>query len=169
MDYNPPLRSSRQDIRGSFQFFHGDYHNGNQEERNKDERHKVDRQQSQPTMDNDNQPYFPIRRQLSSDTINLKKLGLTNKGGGDSFFLGNDSADGEVAKTNFADLNKIRSNGDEPGLFSNVRCGDGELSLRVCVLKFLCRRYNKNFFNQNFTLIVESGFSIFRLLEIFNN
>ncbi|KAJ0182119.1 hypothetical protein K1T71_002841 [Dendrolimus kikuchii] len=119
LDYNPPLRSSRQDIRGSFQFFHGDYQNGNQEDRQKDERPKPDRQQSQPQTTDTDQPYFPIRRQLSSDTINLKNLGFAHKGGGDGFFLSKDSTDGDVTKTNFADL-KIRSNGDQPGLQSQL-------------------------------------------------
>ncbi|XP_072937138.1 patronin isoform X3 [Epargyreus clarus] len=103
IDYNPPLRSSRQDIRGSIQFFHGDYQNGAQD----------------PPRPNERQPapeaYHPIRRQLSSDTITLNQnYGFNYKGGGDGFFLNDrDSTDGDVTKTSFADLNKIKSNGDQ--------------------------------------------------------
>ncbi|XP_028172023.1 patronin isoform X3 [Ostrinia furnacalis] len=108
LDYNPPLRSSRQDIRGSIQFFHGDFQNGSQEEKP-----KMERQQSQPQTDSE-QPYFPIRRQLSSDTISLNQLGFSYKGGGDGFFLNDrDATDGDGTKTSFADLNRIRSNGDQ--------------------------------------------------------
>ncbi|XP_075992742.1 calmodulin-regulated spectrin-associated protein patronin isoform X15 [Anticarsia gemmatalis] len=115
LDYNPPLRSSRQDIRGSIQFFHGDFQNGSENE----QRQKVERQHSQP----DNEPYFPIRRQLSSDTITLSEraqnFGFSAKGGGDSFYLNDrDSTDGDNTKTSFADLNKIRSNGDQSGIQS---------------------------------------------------
>ncbi|XP_053603230.1 patronin-like isoform X6 [Plodia interpunctella] len=115
LDYNPPLRSSRQDIRGSIQFFHGDFQNG------QDDRQKIERQHSQPQTANDNdQPYYPIRRQLSSDTITLNQnYGFNHKGGGDGFFLNDrDSTDGDGTKTSFADLNKIRSNGDQKGLQS---------------------------------------------------
>ncbi|XP_060802927.1 patronin isoform X2 [Amyelois transitella] len=114
-NYNPPLRSSRQDIRGSIQFFHGDFQNG------QDDRQKIERQHSQPQTGNDNdQPYYPIRRQLSSDTITLNQnYGFNYKGGGDGFFLNDrDSTDGDGTKTSFADLNKIRSNGDQKGLQS---------------------------------------------------
>lgn len=62
LELNPPLRSSRQDIRGSIQFIHGDYQNGAQ-----DDRQKVERQHSQPQTAEP--PFHPIRRQLSSDTI----------------------------------------------------------------------------------------------------
>lgn len=112
LDYNPPLRSSRQDIRGSIQFFHGDFQNG-QDDRDR----KVERQHSQPQT-NDDQPYYPIRRQHSSDTITLNQnYGVNYKGGGDGFFLNDrDSTDGDVTKTSFADLNKIR-NGDQKGLW----------------------------------------------------
>lgn len=45
-------------------------------------------------------------------------LGLTHKGGGDGFYLNErDAPDGDVTKTSFADLSKIRSNGDQQGLF----------------------------------------------------
>ncbi|CAB3250622.1 unnamed protein product [Arctia plantaginis] len=114
VDYNPPLRSSRQDIRGSIQFLHGDYQNGAE-----NERQKVERQHSQP----DNEPFYPIRRQLSSDTITLSErsqnFGFSAKGGGDGFYLNDrDSTDGDAIKTSFADLNKIRSNGDQTGIQS---------------------------------------------------
>ncbi|CAH0602855.1 unnamed protein product [Chrysodeixis includens] len=122
LDYNPPLRSSRQDIRGSIQFF--DYQNGSQTE----EKQKVERQNSQPQNSQpqtiENEPFFPIRRQLSSDTITLRErqesFGFQCKGGGDGgFFLNNrDDTDGDVGKTSFADLNKIRSNGDQSGIQS---------------------------------------------------
>ncbi|KAL4712993.1 hypothetical protein ACJJTC_012063 [Scirpophaga incertulas] len=136
LDLNPPLRSSRQDIRGSIQFFHGDYQNGAQEER------RVERQNSQPlnsqphnwqspnanrTELNNWQPqsaqseeqYFPMRRQLSSDAVNLNQIGFGHKGGGDGFFLSErDAPDGDGTNTNFADLNRIRSNGDQQGLCS---------------------------------------------------
>ncbi|XP_059058186.1 patronin isoform X9 [Achroia grisella] len=112
LDYNPPLRSSRQDIRGSIQLFHGDYQNG------QEEKPKVERQNSQSNADE--QPYYPIRRQLSSDTITLNQnFGFNYKGGGDGFFLNErDSTDGDATKTSFADLTKIRSNGDQKGLQS---------------------------------------------------
>lgn len=112
LDYNPPLRSSRQDIRGSIQFLHGDYQNGGE-----NERPKVERQHSQT----DSEPFYPMRRQLSSDTITLSErsqnFGFSAKGGGDGFYLNDrDSTDGDAIKTSFADLNKIRSNGDQTGL-----------------------------------------------------
>lgn len=73
----------------------------------------MERQNSQPQADND-QPYYPIRRQLSSDTISLNQLGFSYKGGGDGFFLNDrDATDGDGTKTSFADLNRIRSNGDQ--------------------------------------------------------
>ncbi|KAM3958063.1 LOW QUALITY PROTEIN: calmodulin-regulated spectrin-associated protein patronin [Aphomia sociella] len=112
LDYNPPLRSSRQDIRGSIQFFHGDFHNG------QEDKPKVERQNSQSNAEE--KPYYPIRRQHSSDTITLSQnLGFNYKGGGDGFFLNErDATDGDGTKTSFADLNKIRSNGDQKGLQS---------------------------------------------------
>ncbi|XP_045535124.1 patronin [Papilio machaon] len=117
IDYNPPLRSSRQDIRGSIQFFHEDYQNG-QEERN-----KMERQHSQPQT---TEQYHPIRRQLSSDTITVNQThGMSYKGGGDGYYLNDrDSTDGDGSKTSFADLNKIRSNGDQQGLVKMK--GEGE-------------------------------------------
>lgn len=60
---------------------------------------------------------------MSSDTITLRErqenFGFSCKGGGDGgFFLNDrDSTDGDATKTSFADLNKIRSNGDQTGLF----------------------------------------------------
>lgn len=117
-DYNPPLRSSRQDIRSSIQFGHGDFQNGQEEPRQ-----KVERQHSQPQNTDNDQPYFPIRRQLSSDTITLNQShGFSHKGGGDGgFFLNDkDTTDGDGTKTSFADLNKIRSNGDPTGLFART-------------------------------------------------
>lgn len=112
LDYNPPLRSSRQDIRGSIQFFHGDYQNGQEEK-------KVERQQSQPQPQEKDHPFYPIRRQLSSDTITLNQIGVNYKGGGDGFFLNDrDTTDGDVTKTSFADLTRIRANGDQKGLFT---------------------------------------------------
>jgi hypothetical protein len=151
--YNPPVRSSRQDIRGSIQFFHGDYQNGSQEEKRERKNSQTSNssaqnwqpqnsqpqnwqpqnwqpqnsqpqnsqpqnsqpQNSQPqNTQQDEQPYFPIRRQLSTDTVNLSQLGFSNKGGGDGFFLNDrDATDGDGTKTSFADLNRIRSNGDQ--------------------------------------------------------
>lgn len=122
LDYNPPLRSSRQDIRGTFQFFQDEYQNGSsgQEERSKPEpERELER------------PQFPLRRQLSSDTITLshhhhhhhqqhQQHQQQHKGGGDTgFFLNErDDTDGDpTTKTSFADLNRIRSNGDHSGLF----------------------------------------------------
>lgn len=108
MDYNPPLRSSRQDIRGSIQFFHGDFQNGSSHD------DKPARQNPQQT--NDTEPYYPIKRQLSSDAITLKQnfSSFSNKGGGDGFFLNNrDSTDGDASKMSFADVNRGRSNGDQ--------------------------------------------------------
>lgn len=98
---------------GSIQFFHGDFQNGSSQNDNRAP--KVDRQVSQP-QNADQEQYHPIRRQLSSDTITLKQ-NYTNKGGGDGgFFLNRDAPDGEMgAKTSFADINKIRSNGDQIG------------------------------------------------------
>ncbi|KAJ2953919.1 hypothetical protein O0L34_g1556 [Tuta absoluta] len=118
--YNPPVRSSKQDIRGSIQFFHGDYQNGD-DDRLTVAPNKVERQHSQP--DND-QPFYPIRRQLSTDTITLNKnqnIGFQNKGGGDGFYLNDrDTTDGDLMerKMSFADLNKIKSNGDQQGIQS---------------------------------------------------
>ncbi|XP_049883699.1 patronin-like isoform X3 [Pectinophora gossypiella] len=113
--YNPPLRTSRQDIRGSIQFFHGDFQNGQDERPSQ----RIERQHSQPQTDTE-QPYFPIRRQLSSDTITLNQnYGFNYKGGGDGFFLNDrDTTDGDPTKTSFADLNRIRSNGDQQGIQS---------------------------------------------------
>ncbi|XP_052747057.1 patronin isoform X3 [Bicyclus anynana] len=113
LELNPPLRSSRQDIRGSIQFIHGDYQNGADERR-------MERQQSQPQpqpQPAEQQPHQPIKRQLSSDTITLShNFGFNYKGGGDGFYLNErDAPDGDVTKTSFADLTKIRSNGDQLG------------------------------------------------------
>ncbi|KAG7294908.1 hypothetical protein JYU34_022709, partial [Plutella xylostella] len=109
VDYNPPLRSSRQDIRGSIQFFHGDFQNGSSHD------DKPARQNPQQQT-NDTEPYYPIKRQLSSDAITLKQnySSFSNKGGGDGFFLNNrDSTDGDASKMSFADVNRGRSNGDQ--------------------------------------------------------
>ncbi|XP_061380984.1 patronin isoform X2 [Danaus plexippus] len=112
LEHTPPLRSSRQDIRGSIQFFHGDYTNG------QEERGKVDRQHSQPNE----QSYQPIRRQLSSDTITItKNMAFNYKGGGDGFHLNErDAPDGDASKTTFTDI-KVRSNGDQAGVPSSGR------------------------------------------------
>lgn len=76
----------------------------------------MERQQSQPQEKD--QPFYPIRRQLSSDTITLNQIGINYKGGGDGFFLNDrDTTDGDITKTSFADLNRIRANGDQTGLF----------------------------------------------------
>ncbi|XP_048482891.1 patronin isoform X10 [Plutella xylostella] len=107
VDYNPPLRSSRQDIRGSIQFFHGDFQNGSSHD---------DKPARQNPQTNDTEPYYPIKRQLSSDAITLKQnySSFSSKGGGDGFFLNNrDSTDGDASKMSFADVNRGRSNGDQ--------------------------------------------------------
>ncbi|XP_028036101.1 patronin isoform X14 [Bombyx mandarina] len=117
--YNPPLRSSRQDIRGSFQLF--DDYNGAP-----DERFKVERPPPQLS-----DPPAPLRRQRSTDAVNSPAANyFTYKGGGDGggggggggggFYLGDnrDATDGEAIKTSFADLNKIRTNGDQTGAAS---------------------------------------------------
>ncbi|XP_012549983.1 patronin isoform X1 [Bombyx mori] len=116
--YNPPLRSSRQDIRGSFQLF--DDYNGAP-----DERFKVERPPPQLS-----DPPAPLRRQRSTDAVNSPTTNyFTYKGGGDGgggggggggFYLGDnrDATDGEAIKTSFADLNKIRTNGDQTGAAS---------------------------------------------------
>lgn len=111
LDHNPPLRSSRQDIRGSIQFFHGDFQNGSSQD---EKTQKVDRQLSQP-QHTDAEQYYPIKRQMSSDTITLNKN--YNKGSGDGgFYLNRDAPDGEMGnKMTFADMNKLRSNGDNTG------------------------------------------------------
>ncbi|XP_068621542.1 patronin-like isoform X1 [Battus philenor] len=116
IDYNPPLRSSRQDIRGSIQFFHEDYQNGAQEDRSKE-------RQPQAV----DQPYFPIKRQLSNDTITLNQnYGLSYKGGGDGYYANDkDSTDGDATKTSFADM-KIRSNGDQQGVGKLKQEGERE-------------------------------------------
>ncbi|XP_026314535.1 patronin-like isoform X4 [Hyposmocoma kahamanoa] len=124
LDYNPPLRSSRQDIRSSIQFCHGDFQNGQD-----DSRQKVERQHSQPQNTEHDQPYFPIRRQLSSDTINLtQNYGFSHKGGGDGGFYLNDrdTTDGDGTKMSFAVLNNIRSNGDQTGLQSIFNQSESE-------------------------------------------
>ncbi|XP_037297737.1 patronin isoform X11 [Manduca sexta] len=106
LDYNPPLRSSRQDIRGTFQLFHDDFQNGSQDK-------KIERQSSQQ------EELFPIRRQLSSDTITLGRHTFDYKGGGDAFYLNEkDTTDGDTIKKVFVDLTESRSNGDQSGLQS---------------------------------------------------
>ncbi|XP_073942237.1 calmodulin-regulated spectrin-associated protein patronin isoform X4 [Choristoneura fumiferana] len=108
--YNPPLRSSRQDIRGSINFFHGDFHNGN-DPPPPDPTRPTPRPERQVSQ-NSEPEYHPIRRQLSSDTITMNTQNyFSNKGGGDGFYLNRDATDGDATKTSFADL-KYR-NGDQ--------------------------------------------------------
>ncbi|CAH2067496.1 unnamed protein product, partial [Iphiclides podalirius] len=82
-EYNPPLRSSRQDVRGTFQLFHEERQNGGQ----------------------------PVGRQLSSDAISLHGFGA-----GDGFLPGRDSTDGDASSAGFADLDRVRTNGDQQGV-----------------------------------------------------
>ncbi|CAK1544321.1 unnamed protein product [Leptosia nina] len=106
--HNPPLRSSRQDIRGSIQFLHDDY-NGEDTRFEK----PVRPEQTEPS---------PLRRQLSSDAI-----ALSNAGGGDGFYLDDrDLPDGEQHVTSFALLNRINSNGDQKGQYSSNNREDKE-------------------------------------------
>ncbi|CAH2104188.1 unnamed protein product [Euphydryas editha] len=100
LDYNPPLRSSRQDIRGSIQFFHGDFHNGSPDDTG---RGRLERQSSQPSAETPPPAApLPIPRQPDAGA------------GGDGFYLSErDAPDGDVTKTSFADLSKIRNNGEQ--------------------------------------------------------
>ncbi|CAH0405077.1 unnamed protein product [Chilo suppressalis] len=122
---NPPLRSSRQDIRGSIQFLHDDYQNGADErprsrQSSQENDLSIRRQNSQSDFspvkrqNSQNDSDFPVRRQNSQpDAVSLSQLGFSHRGGGDSF--DRDATDGDNTKTSFADLNKIR-NGEQQGV-----------------------------------------------------
>ncbi|XP_041968719.1 patronin isoform X3 [Aricia agestis] len=121
LDHNPPLRSSRQDIRGSIQFFHGDFHNGSPEDRfsrqhsvERDDRYS--RQQSVERDDRYNRQQNVERDERYSRQHSIERDWA--RGGGDGGER--DAPDGD-AKTSFADL-KVRSNGDQ----SPFHLGDGD-------------------------------------------